>query len=98
MLVFCVMLQGHWLVDHEPAPQVLRSLIAKDESQHNGLTPIAWQVLQLTMNFFALQMQRAHADGVLDSEKVSGLFFGGPGLELIAREVIQPILLARPSQ
>jgi hypothetical protein len=46
----------------------------------------------------ALQMQRAHADGVLDSEKVSGLFFGGPGLELIAREVIQPILLARPSQ
>lgn len=43
-------------------------------------------------------MQRAPADGVLDSEKVSGVFFGGPGLELIAREVIQPTLLARPSQ
>ncbi len=84
--------------NHEPVPQVLRSLIAKDESQHNGLTPIAWQVLQLTMNLVALQMQRAHTDGVLDSAKVSDLFFGGLGLELITREVIQPILLARPGQ
>lgn len=84
--------------NHEPVPQVLRSLIAKDESQHNGLTPIAWQVLQLTMNLVALQMHSAHADGVLDSAKVSDLFFGGLGLELITREVIQPILLARPGQ
>ncbi|MFT0866293.1 hypothetical protein [Pseudomonas sp. CAM1A] len=85
-------------VDHEPAPQVLRSLIAKDESRHNGLTPIAWQVLQLTMKLVALQMHRAHTDGALDSQKVSGLFFGDQGLELITRDVIQPILLARPGQ
>ncbi|MEE4944065.1 hypothetical protein V2K24_01040 [Pseudomonas alliivorans] len=84
--------------DFEPAPQVLRSLIEKDESQHNGLTPIAWQVLQLTMKLVALQMHKAHIDGVLDSERVLGLFFGGPGLELITRDVIQPILLSQPGQ
>lgn len=50
------------------------------------------------MNLVALQMHKAHVDGVLDSQKVSGLFFGGPGLELITREVIQPILLARHGQ
>lgn len=84
-------------VDHERVPQVLRSLIAKDGSRDSGLTPIAGQVLQLTMKLVALQMQRAHADGGL-SDKVSGLFFGGPGLELITRQVIQSILLARPGQ
>lgn len=82
--------------DVQPVPLILRSLIEKDESQHNGLTPLAGQVLQITMRVVALQLHKSHTAGALDAEQVKGLFFGVPGLHLVTREVIQPILLSRP--
>lgn len=80
--------------NYDHAQRALNKMVAKDESQDNGLAPEAWQALQESMKVIALAMHEIHLEGALDPQAVLSLFFGQPGIALITCKVVLPALLS----
>lgn len=79
---------------YDHVQRALKKMVAKDETQDNGLAPEAWQALQESMKVIALAMHDIHLEGALEPKVVLSLFFGQPGIALITCKVVLPALLS----
>lgn len=72
--------------------EYLRSFIAGDSQQHDGLTPVAREVHQNIMMLIASQMHEDYHRGTLSTPKIRDYLYGDTGNELIRRFFMAPSL------
>lgn len=75
-----------------PMPEMLGRFVEGDDSQHDGLAPVASQILQNIMLKVAVDMHREYINGRLDAFKIKDLLYGSSGDQLIRMLLIRPML------
>ncbi|MBU0809150.1 MAG: hypothetical protein KKD30_09850 [Gammaproteobacteria bacterium] len=83
---------GPLFSDFPKIQKMLQIFVQGDPSTQDGLTKLASHIMQLTLQLFAFELGRLHNENQLNADSLKKLLYGTAGMELVVRQVIQPLI------
>ncbi|PZE11158.1 hypothetical protein DMX10_22460 [Pseudomonas sp. 57B-090624] len=78
--------------DFPNVQNMLQMFIQGDLSTQDGLTNLASHIMHLTLQLFAFELGRLHNENQFNADNLKNLLYGAAGMELVVRQVIQPLI------